>query len=84
MPAQSFQGTDLETTTVVQERSCRDLGTVSVAQTVLSAEWGSTAASRAGCMPVRKIAETRKQSAATGILYSLALGYPSCIIPVIR
>ena len=37
----------------------------------------------ASCTPVRKIAETRKQSAATGILYSLALGYPSCIIPAI-
>ena len=37
----------------------------------------------ASCTPVRKIAETRKQSAATGILYRFALGYPSCITPVI-
>merc|ERR1719428_1009984 len=34
-------------------------------------------------MPVREIAETQKQSAATGIIYGLALGYLSCIIPVI-
>jgi len=33
--------------------------------------------------PVRQIAETQKQSAATGIIYGLALGYLSCIIPVI-
>merc|ERR1711912_136634 len=33
--------------------------------------------------PVRAIAETQKQSAATGIIYGLALGYLSCIIPVI-
>merc|ERR1719487_163816 len=34
-------------------------------------------------MPVREIAETQKQSAATGIIYGLALGYLSCIIPVL-
>jgi len=33
--------------------------------------------------PVREIAETQKQSAATGIIYGLALGYHSCVIPVI-
>merc|ERR1719437_352365 len=33
--------------------------------------------------PVREIAETQKQSAATGIIYGLAPGYLSCIIPVI-
>merc|ERR1712056_26035 len=33
--------------------------------------------------PVREIAETQKQSAATGIIYGLAVGYPSCIVPVI-
>jgi len=33
-------------------------------------------------MPVREIAETQKQSAATGIIYGLALGYLSCIVPV--
>merc|ERR1711878_57107 len=33
--------------------------------------------------PVRQIAETQKQSAATGIIYGLALGYLSCIVPVI-
>merc|ERR1712151_693449 len=33
--------------------------------------------------PVREIAETQKQSAATGIIYGLALGYISCIIPVL-
>merc|ERR550514_533881 len=33
--------------------------------------------------PVREIAETQKTSAATGIIYGLALGYLSCIIPVI-
>jgi len=32
--------------------------------------------------PVREIAETQRQSAATGIIYGLALGYLSCIIPV--
>jgi inorganic pyrophosphatase len=34
-------------------------------------------------MPVREIANTQKQSAATGIIYGLALGYLSCIIPVL-
>merc|ERR1719450_1091561 len=33
--------------------------------------------------PVREIAETQKQSAATGIIYGLAVGYLSCIVPVI-
>merc|ERR1719183_1119709 len=33
--------------------------------------------------PVREIADTQKQSAATGIIYGLALGYLSCIVPVI-
>ena len=33
--------------------------------------------------PVREIANTQKQSAATGIIYGLALGYLSCIVPVI-
>ena len=33
--------------------------------------------------PGQEIAETQKQSAATGILYGLALGYLSCIEPVI-
>jgi inorganic pyrophosphatase len=33
--------------------------------------------------PVREIAETQKQSAATSIMYGLALGYLSCIIPVL-
>merc|ERR1712072_184409 len=33
--------------------------------------------------PVREIAETQKVSAATGIIYGLALGYLSCIVPVI-
>merc|ERR1719502_1017976 len=33
--------------------------------------------------PVKEIAETQKQSAATGIIYGLALGYLSCIIPVL-
>lgn len=33
--------------------------------------------------PVREISETQKQSAATGIIYGLALGYLSCVIPVI-
>jgi len=32
--------------------------------------------------PVREIAETQKMSAATGIIYGLALGYLSCIVPV--
>merc|ERR1719174_3061768 len=32
--------------------------------------------------PVQEIAETQKQSAATGIIYGLALGYLSCIVPV--
>merc|ERR1711937_164000 len=32
--------------------------------------------------PVREIAHTQQQSAATGIIYGLALGYLSCIIPV--
>lgn len=34
-------------------------------------------------VPVREISETQKQSAATGIIYGLALGYLSCIIPVL-
>merc|ERR1719166_774894 len=34
-------------------------------------------------MPVREISETQKQSAATGIIYGRALGYLSCIVPVI-
>jgi inorganic pyrophosphatase len=33
--------------------------------------------------PVREIAETQKVSAATGIIYGLALGYLSCIVPVV-
>eukprot|EP00929_Paragymnodinium_shiwhaense_P063227 TRINITY_DN315_c0_g3_i1.p1 TRINITY_DN315_c0_g3~~TRINITY_DN315_c0_g3_i1.p1 ORF type:complete len:772 (-),score=172.69 TRINITY_DN315_c0_g3_i1:509-2824(-) len=33
--------------------------------------------------PVKELAETQKRSAATGIIYGLALGYLSCIIPVI-
>merc|ERR1719515_446899 len=33
--------------------------------------------------PVREIAETQKQSAATGIIYGLAVGYLSCIVPVL-
>merc|ERR1719386_242481 len=33
-------------------------------------------------VPIREIAETQKQSAATGIIYGLALGYLSCIVPV--
>ena len=32
--------------------------------------------------PVREIAETQKVSAATGIIYGLALGYLSCVVPV--
>jgi len=32
--------------------------------------------------PVREIANTQKQSAATGIIYGLALGYLSCVVPV--
>merc|ERR1712216_1078768 len=34
-------------------------------------------------VPVREISETQKVSAATGIIYGLALGYLSCIVPVI-
>merc|ERR1719161_3023714 len=34
-------------------------------------------------VPVREIAETQKQSAATGIIYGLAVGYLSTIIPVL-
>merc|ERR1719274_387311 len=33
--------------------------------------------------PVREISETQHVSAATGIIYGLALGYLSCIIPVL-
>ena len=33
---------------------------------------------------VREIAETQKQSAATGVIYGLAVGYVSTIIPVIH
>merc|ERR1719498_2251592 len=33
--------------------------------------------------PVREISETQKQSAATGIIYGLAVGYLSCIVPVL-
>jgi inorganic pyrophosphatase len=33
--------------------------------------------------PVKEIAKTQVQSAATGIIYGLALGYLSCIVPVI-
>ena len=33
--------------------------------------------------PMRQIAETQKLSAATGIIYGLALGYLSTIIPVV-
>jgi len=33
--------------------------------------------------PVRSIAENQKQSAATGIILGLALGYMSCVIPTI-
>merc|ERR1719235_830117 len=33
--------------------------------------------------PVREISETQKVSAATGIIYGLALGYLSCIVPVL-
>merc|ERR1719240_64766 len=33
-------------------------------------------------VPEREISETQKQSAATGIIYGLALGYLSCIVPV--
>jgi len=32
--------------------------------------------------PVREISETQRISAATGIIYGLALGYLSCVIPV--
>jgi len=34
-------------------------------------------------VPVREIAETQKQSSATGVIYGLALGYVSTIIPVV-
>merc|ERR1719217_1085260 len=33
--------------------------------------------------PVREIAETQRVAAATGIIYGLALGYLSCVIPVV-
>jgi len=33
--------------------------------------------------PVREIADTQRQSAATGIIYGLALGYSSTIVPVL-
>merc|ERR1712226_892482 len=33
--------------------------------------------------PVREIAETQKQSAATGIIYGLAVGYNSCVVPTL-
>merc|ERR1719387_2121119 len=33
--------------------------------------------------PVREISETQKVSAATGIIYGLAVGYLSCIVPVL-
>eukprot|EP00391_Amoebophrya_sp_Ameob2_P004907 CAMPEP_0179004078 /NCGR_PEP_ID=MMETSP0795-20121207/13074_1 /TAXON_ID=88552 /ORGANISM="Amoebophrya sp., Strain Ameob2" /LENGTH=770 /DNA_ID=CAMNT_0020698239 /DNA_START=102 /DNA_END=2414 /DNA_ORIENTATION=+ len=33
--------------------------------------------------PVREISETQQISAATGIIYGLALGYLSCIVPII-
>jgi len=33
--------------------------------------------------PVQEIAQTQKQAAATGIIYGLAVGYLSCIVPVI-
>jgi H(+)-translocating pyrophosphatase len=33
--------------------------------------------------PVREISNTQKVSAATGIIYGLALGYLSCIVPVL-
>ncbi|CAD7967805.1 unnamed protein product [Amoebophrya sp. A25] len=33
--------------------------------------------------PVREISETQRTSAATGIIYGLALGYLSCIVPII-
>jgi inorganic pyrophosphatase len=33
--------------------------------------------------PVRRIAHTQKQSAATGVILGLALGYLSCVIPTI-
>ena len=35
------------------------------------------------CIPCAKIAETQKLFAATGIIYGLALGYLSTIIPVV-
>merc|ERR1719163_86047 len=33
--------------------------------------------------PVREVANSQKTSAATGIIFGLALGYLSCIIPVL-
>jgi inorganic pyrophosphatase len=33
--------------------------------------------------PVREISETQRVSAATGIIYGLALGYLSCIVPIL-
>lgn len=33
--------------------------------------------------PVREIAETQRVAAATGIIYGLALGYLSCVVPVV-
>jgi Na+/H+-translocating membrane pyrophosphatase len=33
-------------------------------------------------VPVREFAETQKQSASTGIIYGLARGYLSCVLPV--
>merc|ERR1719446_1319823 len=33
--------------------------------------------------PVREISQTQRVSAATGIIYGLALGYHSCVIPVL-
>ena len=33
--------------------------------------------------PVREIAETQRVAAATGIIYGLALGYLSCVVPII-
>ena len=34
--------------------------------------------------PVQEFSESQKQSAATGIVYGLALGYLSTIVPVLR
>ena len=45
--------------------------------------WSGLVVGYVTCVAVRKIAETRKQSAAADILYGLALGFLSCIIPVI-